>query len=157
MTDVKLEMFSLCVCSKSWILGRIHLLNMLNFGSFPTTEHTGFWIVSTFYVSYVIQVQLTPLTTRWAPPGRMWYKNSWELLEHFWKMIVCLDIVCIDIWIDVPTVPVWAGRLRFAVRTWDLSRNTSSSHVTCVQSARDGYHCCINCRNHMWHSSPHFC
>jgi hypothetical protein len=90
-------MFSLCVCLKSRILGHIHLLKMLNFGSFPTTEHTGFWIIFIFYVSYAIQVQLTPLTTRWAPPGRLWYKNSWELLEHFWKMIVCLDIVNIFI------------------------------------------------------------
>jgi len=88
----------------------------------------------------------------------MWYKKSWELLEHFWKMIVCLDIVYIDIWIDVLTVPVWAGRLWFAVRTWDLCRNTSSSQVTCVQSARDGHHSCINCRSHMWYlSPPHFC
>ena len=94
---VKLEMFSLCVCLKSWILGHIHLLNMLNFGSFPTTEHTGFWIIFIFYVSYAIQVQLTPLTTRWAPPGWMWCRNSWELLEHFWKMIACLDIVSIFI------------------------------------------------------------
>ena len=50
-------------------------------------KHSGFWIVSTCYFSCIGQVMSTRLATRWSSLDRMWYKNIWEELERFWKMI----------------------------------------------------------------------
>jgi hypothetical protein len=83
MADVKLEMFSLCVCSKSWILGHIHLLNLLNFGAFPTTEHN--WILDHFRILRLLRHSSSVNAPHYtlSATGPVWYKNSWELLEHF--------------------------------------------------------------------------
>lgn len=109
------------------------LLNIRDFVSLPPVEHRGFWIVSICWIYralaqiHLVNVQdfgpfpllllVRPSRSVNTPPHveRPWAECSmkifWKCLNT-WKMIACLDIVYtrICVWINVPTVLVWAGR-----------------------------------------------